>query len=259
MDRIAQGESAPISPTTKREAKRSVSHNVKRNSGLAEIYKQINAAYKVNTGSTKKWDIDYKNTRYYGASACIGCSAVIVVNGKQLLLGHYAELTGPSGDKTVEKVSLTKKYIIEPMSAQLDLFDGSDDVHAWLIHSSRNTQPAGLDPWKDGVLESLCEWNIPRGNLQGRRYLPSRVPGGGMETFDNSAEGKMVVITTPQPGGGVEIAVYKGEETAFWWNRYRADKTPDPNPAPSPAPNPAPNPSPNPSPNPVPNPVPSPV
>jgi hypothetical protein len=186
---------------------------VKRTSTLAEIYKKIPATHRITTGNTKLFDIDNTKEAAFGATECIGCSVVVALNGKQLVMGHYAEEAGVPPTVTIEQKALTQKRIIDKMEEATDQLDEVNG-HAWLIHSSRQRTPAGAVLWKQYMQDSTC---IPENRVHIMQYSPIRVIEGGLEELPN---GKIVVTVTPQANGEAIVALYNNSDTAIWSQRY---------------------------------------
>jgi hypothetical protein len=93
----------------------------------------------------------------FGATQCIGCSVFVAVNSRQLLMGHLAEEACEFfATRTIGWVPATQKLIIDHMEQKSDLFEESDNGHAWFVHSFDQRTPADAVLWKEYMEESIC-------------------------------------------------------------------------------------------------------
>jgi hypothetical protein len=179
----------------------------------------------IKTGNVKWFPIDNTKEEVYGASECIGCSVMVAINGKELLMAHFAEESGqPLVIKTIESAAATQKQIIDHMeeSGESDKFEEGSNGHAWFIHSSLQPRPAGAVLWKGYMQESM---EMPENQVHIVHYTPLRRIGGGDDLEDNP-RGKVVVTVTPQAAGEVIITLYSHRDAPIWSQRYDASGNP---------------------------------
>jgi hypothetical protein len=150
---------------------------------------------------------------------------MVAVNGRQLLMAHFAEESGqPFVIKTIESREATQKLILDHMdrSNESDQFEESRNGHAWFIHSSLQHAPEGAVLWKEYMEASM---DMPENQVHITSYTPMRRIGDD-GTMDDDPRGKVVVTVTPQAAGEAIITLYSHRDTPKWSQRYDSSGNP---------------------------------
>ena len=188
---------------------------------LQDLYATVKDADKVKTGTAVAWEL-YPNggdtAAVYAPTEFYGCTLVVVVNGKGILIGHFAQ--EKPGDVVCMQDDASVKSMIsklEDAEASVDI-DNVDGTHAWIIYSDDTSQSS---PGYKAIFSNLNDenWlNIPSNHIT---PVPYRRGGGG----GNSD--KLVVQWQPNNDNtGATLTVYIRSDTAAFTGTYDCNGNP---------------------------------
>lgn len=164
---------------------------------LEDLWGGVSDAEKVNTGTAKSWELKKKpdGQRVFAPTTFYGCTLVVAVSSKGVLIGHFAQEKPGTGDCLLDgKASddIVKK--LEDAESLVDIDEG-EDKRAWIVYSDDiRTDSVGYKK----ILENLSDTM----DIENITPIPYRRGGGG----GNSD--KLVVQTGPTDDEGLSIKVY---------------------------------------------------
>ena len=153
---------------------------------------------KVSNGSCTPFTLDPKVAASYTTALFYGCTVVIIVDGKGVIMGHFAQETGTPGDPSISCASMTNTDVVDAqinpklVNAEL-LVDGDQSTQAYIITpASKSSVGYRL------ISDNLHDHGVGPENIH-YVYYPS---GSAFQNFDGPV-GKAVVIWVLNKGGGV--------------------------------------------------------
>ena len=134
---------------------RSVRPLTKR-TGIVELYNSIKAAEKTPIGGTLHWTLNTKIATALTTAEFYGCTVVITVDGKGVVIGHYAQETGgTNGCVTMENKAAVKSHILDNLDNEFDLIDFDTTTVAFIV-TTASTTSVGYK----AIVEHLKEYDI---------------------------------------------------------------------------------------------------
>ncbi|KAI9879846.1 MAG: Oxidoreductase [Pleopsidium flavum] len=181
---------------------RSVEHLTKR-TDIVQLYDGIKGADKVPVGGTRWWNLDPKKHAAFSTAEFYGCTVVITVDGKGVIIGHYGEETGGSHSC---------------LSAGLDFIDLDDHTAAYIINAA-SPDSVGYK----AIVAHLKDYGMKDSRIHNYRYTAS----SGVGTFPGHPKGKAVVEWSPKEGGdGATLNVYIEKNTPKYTQNFDAQGNP---------------------------------
>lgn len=183
---------------------------IRKRTDLVTLYNAVPNANKVQLGGAKAFPLDLTKSATYTTAEFYGCTVVITIDGKRVIIGHFAEEKGSC-------IAMTNRNIVEnEISAKL-LDAGLDDDHsadtnAWIITSS-GTGTVGYSI----IEEDFTNDDILAGNIHPFKYTATSAAAD----FSNSPRGKAVVEVVPN-GSGATINLYIQSDTPSWSGNFDA-------------------------------------
>ena len=150
-----------------------------------------------------------------------GCTVVIIVDGKGVIVGHFAQETGTPGNPSVSCASMTNSQVVNsqiiPKLVDAELqFDGDENTQAYII-TPASTTTIGYQL----ISSNLEDHGVESANIH-NVYYPS---GSAFQNFDGPV-GKAVVTWTPNTGGGATLDVYIQDNSPIFEQAYDSNGNP---------------------------------
>ncbi|KAL9129283.1 MAG: hypothetical protein Q9217_002230 [Psora testacea] len=188
----------------------------KRDDDIVTLFTSItNAANKAAVGATKYWNLKTKDSARYTTSEFYGCTVVVVVNGLNVVIGHYGEV---AGCVVMEDNSAVQNRIIRPLEENLAFCDFDDNAHAWIIHTSSQNSVG-----YKAIQKSLRKFGVEAANIKDRLYPSSSGVGG----FPGLSKGKVVVDwESKEQGNKATMKVYIEGDTPKFTQDYDCNGDP---------------------------------
>lgn len=181
---------------------------IRKRTDLVTLYNAVPNVNKVQLGGAKAFPLDLTKSATYTTAEFYGCTVVITIDGKRIIIGHFAQEKGDC--ITMTDRNIVQNEILEKLlNAGLD-DDHSADTNAWIITSS-GTGTVGYGMIK----EFFTDDDILTGNIHPFQYTAS----SAMADFSNSPMGKAVVEVVPN-GSGATINLYIQSNTPSWSGNY---------------------------------------
>ncbi|KAK2742718.1 hypothetical protein FQN57_005173 [Myotisia sp. PD_48] len=159
---------------------------------------------KVGAGGVIYEQLDLRHPAKYAASEITGCTVVVVIDGMNIVLGHFAEESRGGEGYTLENPAATDK-IVKKLDNEMVAGDWTTQAVAYIVHSN-NTSTG-----KKGVqkLEAcLKKHQVPAANIREHRYH------AGASTVGH--RGKVVVTLDPLPAGRAMLRLYISNDTPVY-------------------------------------------
>ncbi len=191
----------------------------KRVDALATLWESI--PNKVSVGNHKNFVFSEYKQNSFSTAEFYGCTVVIIVDGLQTYIGHFAQAQGNCAEILGDKTK-TQKTIIDEMVNDLILFDFQAGAKAWIVQAmpnSINGKPLNA-PGYDELVKNLGDY-VQSANIQPIAYSAGSGDGG----FPGSARGKAVVERDTDAGGST-IKVYIQQDNPTWTGNFDAQCNP---------------------------------
>lgn len=159
-------------------------------------------------GGAQAFPLDLTKSATYTTAEFYGCTVVITIDGKRIIIGHFAQEKGSCIAMTDRNI-VQKEILGKLLDAGLD-DDPSADTNAWIITSS-GTGTVGYGMIK----EFFTDDGILAGNIHPFQYTATSAAAD----FTNSPKGKLVVEVVPN-GSGATINLYIQSDTPSWSGTY---------------------------------------
>ena len=197
---------------------RSVEHLTKR-TDIVQLYGGIKGANKVPVGTTGWWNLDPKKYAAYSTAEFYGCTVVITVDGKGVIIGHYGEETGGSHScVTMDNEAAVKSQILGNLDRGLDFIDLDDQTAAYIINSA-SPDSVGYK----AIVAHLEKYGMKDSNIHNYRYQAT----SGVGEFPGHPKGKAVVEWSPKEGGvGATLKVYIEDNKPRYTRNFDAQGNP---------------------------------
>ncbi|KAL4789783.1 hypothetical protein BDV19DRAFT_15266 [Aspergillus venezuelensis] len=144
-------------------------------------------------GNVLPIELDVQSPGIYGASEIYGCTVVVVMDARSLVIGHFPEETGDS--ITLEIAVATEIKIVGPLSEKLVMVEWTDQAVAYIVRSSRRAVH-GLGEIKEALMNN----GVAQANIKEYVYT------SGLSTV--GSRGKIVLTWDPLDEGGAELRLY---------------------------------------------------
>ena len=157
----------------------------------------------------------------YTTALFYGCTVVIIVDGKGVIIGHFAQQTGKPGDPSTSCTSMTEILVVNTqiiprlVNAEL-LVDGDENTQAYII-TPASTSTVGYAL----ISSNLQDHGVEIANIH-NVYYPS---GSAFQNFDGPV-GKAVVTWVPNPLGGATLDVYIQDNSPIFEQAYDSNGNP---------------------------------
>ena len=170
-------------------------------------------------GGTRPWELDPTKAAGFTTAQFYGCTVLIIVNGHNVIIGHYAEVAGDCWTMTDQNA--VEKNIIAKFNAEALFGDYTPDTRAWIIESQRSTQTIGYKL----ILKNLESQPIEADNIKDVPYFGS----SGVGEFPGP-QGKAIVTWTPRTdgSGGATLNVYIQSDNPTFTQDYDCHGNPTP-------------------------------
>ena len=176
---------------------------------------------KVAMGSCTPFTLNPTVAASYTTALFYGCTVVIIVDGKGVIIGHFAQETGSPNNPSVSCYSMTNTQLVNSqiIPKLLDaeaMFDADENTHAYII------TPAGTSSVGCQLISSnLQDHGVETANIH-YIYYPS---GTAFQNFDGPV-GKAVVTWVPNAGGGATLDVYIQDNSPIFEQVYDSNGNP---------------------------------
>ncbi|KAL9102174.1 MAG: hypothetical protein Q9163_002648 [Psora crenata] len=193
-------------------------HLEKRADIIALYNNAVAARNFVGLGRTEHWHLDPSNAALFTTAEFYGCTVVIVVNGRHVVIGHYAQEARHCF--TMENRGVVEQDIIPNLQRLgLDHLDILPDTRAWII-TTASINSVGYKIIMDTLLNEIEEAD----NIKHYQYSGS----SGVGSFPNAPKGKAVVQWTPKTdaSGGATLNVYIENDQPRFTQDYDCDGAP---------------------------------
>ena len=176
---------------------------------------------KVPMGSCTGFTLNPTVAASYTTALFYGCTVVIIVDGKGVIIGHFAQETGTPGASTVSCTSMTNTQVVNTQiipkleDAEL-LYDGNENTQAYII-TPASTTTVGYQL----ISQNLQDHGVETANIHNVHY-PS---GSAFQNFDGPV-GKAVVTWTPNANGGATLDVYIQDNSPIFEQAYDSNGNP---------------------------------
>ena len=157
----------------------------------------------------------------YTTALFYGCTVVVIVDGKGVIIGHFAQETGTPGASTVSCASMTNAQVVNTqiipklVDAEL-LYDGDENTQAYII-TPASTSTVGYQL----ISQNLQDHGVESANIH-NVYYPS---GSAFQDFDGPV-GKAVVTWVPNANGGATLDVYIQDNSPIFEQAYDSNGNP---------------------------------
>lgn len=150
-----------------------------------------------------------------------GCTVVIVVDGKGVIVGHFAQETGTPGNPSASCYSMTNTQVVNsqiiPKLVDAEaMVDGDENTQAYII-TPASTTSVGYQL----ISSNLQDHGVEPANIH-YVYYPS---GSAFQNFDGPV-GKAVVTWVPNTGGGATLDVYIQDNSPIFEQAYDSNGNP---------------------------------
>ena len=186
---------------------------------LDDLWKSVTDPDKIiNTGAAKGWMLDPSKSAAFAPTLFYGCTIVVIVNGKGVVIGHFAEVK-PNAGACLNDAASVKAIIdkLETAEAFVDI-ENVDGTRAWIVYS--NDIPTS-SPGYRAIFANLNDpngLNIPADNIEGFPY--TRGNGAG-------DSGKIVVEwQSNDDGSGATLKVYIRQNSPRFTGNYDCNGNP---------------------------------
>ena len=181
---------------------------IRKRTDLVTLYNAVPNANKVQLGGAEPFPLDLTKSATYTTAEFYGCTVVITIDGKRIIIGHFAQEMGTC-------IAMTNRNMVQNNILDVLLDAGIDDDHsadtnAWIITSS-GTGTVGYGMIK----EFFTDDDILAGNIHPIQYPATSAAAD----FSNSPRGKAVVEVVPN-GSGATINLYIQSDTPSWSGNY---------------------------------------
>ena len=150
-----------------------------------------------------------------------GCTVVIVVDGKGVIIGHFAQETGDPNNPTAMCASMTDSTVVNtqiiPKLVNAELMSDADENTQAYIITPASTTSVGYQL----ISSNLQSHGVETANIH-RVYYPA---GNAFQSFDGPV-GKAVVTWVPNAGGGATLDVYIQDNSPIFEQAYDSNGNP---------------------------------
>ena len=193
-----------VSPCFRRED----GFEIRKRTDLVTLYNAVPNTNKVQLGGAKAFTLDLTKSATYTTADFYGCTVVITIDGKRIIVGHFAQEKGSCVVMT-DRNTVQTAILDKLLDAGLEN-EPSTDTNAWIITSS-GTTTVGYSM----IEEFLTDDGILAGNIHPFQYTAT----SAFADFSNSPRGKAVVEVVPN-GSGATINLYIQSDTPSWSGNY---------------------------------------
>ena len=150
-----------------------------------------------------------------------GCTVVIVVDGKGVIIGHFAQETGSPNNPSASCYSMTNTQVVNsqiiPKLVDAEaMVDADESTQAYII-----TPAATSSVGYQLISSNLQDHGVETANIH-YVYYPS---GSAFQDF-NGPVGKAVVTWVPKTGGGATLDVYIQDNSPIFEQAYDSNGNP---------------------------------
>ena len=190
---------------------------------LYTVWNSIRGQYKVPLSGVKEFDFP-TDAGPFTTAEFYGCTVVITVDGKGVIIGHFAQESADPTDPTRQRACVamnTKAVVDTQIIPKLEnawmKTDGNKNTQAWII-TSASQHSYGYK----AIVSTLEANDIETQNIHKYQYTG----GSGVGSF-SGPHGKAVVTWTPKPAGnGATLAVYIQDNSPIFTQDYGSDGNP---------------------------------
>ena len=181
---------------------------ISKRTDLVTLYNAVPNANKVQLGGAKAFTLDLTKSATYTTAEFYGCTVVITIDGKRIIIGHFAQEKGSCivmTDRNIVQTAILDKLLDAGLETE-----PSADTNAWIITSS-GTKTVGYGM----IEEDFTSDGILAGNIHPFQYTAT----SAFTDFSSSPIGKAVVEVVPN-GSGATINLYIQSDTPSWSGNY---------------------------------------
>ena len=173
---------------------------------------------KVAVGGCTGFKLDPTVAASYSTKEFYGCTVVVIVDGKSVIIGHFAQETVTSSEVCISMTNaqiVNTKIIPKLEEAEL-MFDADENTQAYIVTpASESTVGYKL------ISQNLEDYGVVSTNIHNVNYAPTF----SGQNFDGPV-GKAVVTWAPNANGGATLDVYIQNNSPIFEQAYDGNGNP---------------------------------